>query len=205
MRFSYFLTSGLFALSTQAVAIQQETTQDIEKRATVDLAAGVAADILHLIGLTIGVDANINVKRDSLSKRADIDVAADLAADVLGLLGLDVGVDADISVKRDDNQVVSLKKRALVDVAAGLTLDILQLIGLSVGVDASVSKRDTIDASAVVDVLNLIQAQLNATAKVDIKKRGLDVNKLIQDLPIIVSGVLSAVDSIANGTLAALL
>ncbi|RCK60413.1 hypothetical protein Cantr_08558 [Candida viswanathii] len=204
MRFSHFLTSGLFALSAQAAAIQQENVQEVaEKRATVDLATGVAADILHLIGLSIGVTGNINLKREELEERATVDLATGLAADVLGLIGLSTAVSADVEAKRDD---VSVEKRATVDLAVGLALNILQLIGLSVGVSANVSKRDTVNAAAVLDVLHLIEAQLGATAEVDLKKRdGLDVNKLAEDLPSIVAGVLTAVDSIANGTLAELL
>lgn len=218
MRFSYILASGLFALSTQAAAIQPE---EVEKRAAVGVAAHIATDILHLVGLAVGVDVNIRFKREDVEKRADEEVVNALAADIVKLSGLESASDATNALAVDilrlsgldattaaaeKREEISVAKRGLVNVSSALCLNILQLIGLSIGVNVNVGKRDTVDVNSdeVVDVLKLIQSQLTAESAEKLKKRGIDISQLAQDLPIIASGVITAVDAIADGALAAL-
>ena len=53
MKFTQVFTLGLFALSTQAAAIPQESTTEVDKRLDADVAAQLALNILNLIQLGI--------------------------------------------------------------------------------------------------------------------------------------------------------
>ena len=55
MKFTQVFTLGLFALSTQAAAIPQESTTEVDKRLDADVAAQLALNILNLIQLGIGL------------------------------------------------------------------------------------------------------------------------------------------------------
>ncbi|EMG47751.1 hypothetical protein G210_1802 [Candida maltosa Xu316] len=243
MKFSYFLTCGLFALSTNAAIIQSNevAVEEVAKRASVDVAGTIAADLLHLIGVALGGDVSINVKRDTvtaslaadilqlleltgnltatvdlkrdvtdeqqqqetgLEKRLDLDLVGSLAADIAGLLGISAGGSVDVNVKRDVAE--TLRKRATVDVAASIAADLLHLIGVAVGADVSLNiKRDTIDLSAAADILNAIDVSALLDADVSLKKRS-DLSGFAQNIPAIISGVLTAVDAISNATAGAI-
>ena len=62
MKFTQVFTLGLFALSTQAAAIPQESTTEVDKRLDADVAAQLALNILNLIQLGIGANVNVTAK-----------------------------------------------------------------------------------------------------------------------------------------------
>ncbi|RCK56435.1 hypothetical protein Cantr_05090 [Candida viswanathii] len=206
MRFSYFLTTAVAALSVQAAAIQPETIQEVDKRTTIDLSGTVAGDLLHLITASLGLSGLINFKRE-LEKRATIDVTGDLTADILGLLGLNATGEVDVNTKREEALTpISLQKRTSLNLAANLAVSILQLIGISVGGSVGVSTKRDVSQDQIVDVLNLVQSQLAAaSADGQLQKRDFDVKQLAEDLPHIVAGIITAVETVTNGTIAALL
>ncbi|RCK60412.1 hypothetical protein Cantr_08559 [Candida viswanathii] len=206
MRFSYFLTTAVVALSAQAAAIEPETIQEIDKRTTIGLAGTVAGDLLHLISASLGLSGLITFKRE-LEKRTTFDATGDLTADILGLLGFNATGEVDVNTKREEtDSPISLQKRASLNLAAGLAVNILQLIGISVGGSVGVSTKRDVSQDQVIDVLNLVQAQLAAaSADGQLQKRDFDVKQLAEDIPHIVAGIITAVETVTNGTIAALL
>ena len=133
MKFTQVFTLGLFALSTQAAAIPQESTTEQSKRLDADVAAQLAGNILNLIQLGAGAEISASTKRDESavdtveeSKRLDADVAAQIAANILNLIQLGIGADVNVSAKREDT------------VAAQIGANILNLIQAAVGAQTTV-------------------------------------------------------------------
>ena len=121
MKFTQVFTLGLFALSTQAAAIPQESTTEVDKRLDADVAAQLALNILNLIQLGIGANVNVTAKRDESavtieqSKRLDADVAAQLAGNILNLIQLGAGAEISASTKRDESAVDTVEESKRLD------------------------------------------------------------------------------------------
>lgn len=91
MKFTQVFTLGLFALSTQAAAIPQESTTEVDKRLDADVAAQLALNILNLIQLGIGADVNVSAKREDT-------VAAQIGANILNLIQAAVGAQTTVDL-----------------------------------------------------------------------------------------------------------
>ncbi|KAI5966514.1 uncharacterized protein KGF55_000823 [Candida pseudojiufengensis] len=159
--------------------------------------ADIGADVLGLIDLGVGVDADIALKKREANEKRLIDlsaevaaqiadllgldvglnvtakrddtVVADIGADVLGLIDLGVGVDADIALKRRSENASIIEKR-LISLSADVVAQIAGLLGLDVGVDVNAKRDDKIAATVAADIAHLIDLGVGVGADINLKR-----------------------------------